>query len=82
MQHKHQRLHRKHRRGGSAKHQTGGDWWRQIPRGETIQISSEREFPQIPTGGLGRGSGGDHSVQALAVKTTGVGRSDRATTAI
>jgi hypothetical protein len=63
-------------RGGStssssARHLIGGVRWRRIPRGETTQISSERKFPQFPTRGVGRGSGGDHSVQASAVRTTG-----------
>jgi hypothetical protein len=82
MQLKHQRLHSKHRRGGLAKHQTRGDWWRRIPRGNTIQISSERKLPQIPTGGVGRGSGGDHSVKASVTKVSGVGWSGQATVAV
>jgi hypothetical protein len=59
MQIKHQRLHRKHRGGSSAKHQIGGEWWRRIPKGNTIQISSEGKIPRFPTGGVGRGGGGD-----------------------
>jgi hypothetical protein len=81
VQLKHQWLHSKHRRGGLMKHQTRGDLWRRIPRGNTIQISSEGKFPWIPTGGVGRGSGGDHSVQASAAKVTGDGRSGQAAAA-
>jgi hypothetical protein len=72
-------MHSKHRRGGWEKHLTGGDWWRRIPRGSTIPISSEGKFPWIPTGGVGRGSGGDHPVQASTAKVTRVGRNGRAT---
>jgi hypothetical protein len=81
MQLKHQRLHSKHRRRGLVKHPTGGDWWRWIPRGNTIQISSKGKFLRIPNGGVGRGSGGDHSIQASVAKVTEDGRSGQATVA-
>jgi hypothetical protein len=78
----HQRVHSKPRSGGWEKHLTGGDWWRRIPRGSTIPISSEGRFPRIPTGGVGRGSGGDHSVQASAARVTGDGRSVQVAAAV
>jgi hypothetical protein len=81
VQLKHQRLHSKHKGGSSAKHQIGGEWWRRIPKGNIIQISSEGKIPRFPTGGVGRGGGGDHSVQASAAKVAGVGRNGRATAA-
>jgi hypothetical protein len=77
----HQRMHSKHRRGGWEQHLTGGDWWRRIPRGNPIQISSEGKNPRFPTGGVGRGGGGDHSVQASAAIVAGVSRNGQATTA-
>jgi hypothetical protein len=79
VQLKHQRLHSKHRGGSSEKHQIGGEWWRRILKGNTIQISSEGKIPRFPTGGVGRGGGGDHSVKASAAKVAGVGRNGRAT---
>jgi hypothetical protein len=35
------------------------------PEGDTTQISPERKFSQIPTGGVGRGSGGDHFAPSI-----------------
>jgi hypothetical protein len=65
----------------SARHRIGGAQRRQIPRGETTQISPERKPSQIPTEGVGRGSGGDHLAQAAMTKITGDGQRDQAAAA-
>jgi hypothetical protein len=66
LQIKHQRRHSKHRGGSPAKHQIGGEWWRRIPKGITTQISSERRVPRFPTGGAGRGGGGEYFAKVAA----------------
>jgi hypothetical protein len=74
-------MHSKHRSGGWEKHLTGGDWWRRIPKGNTIQISSEGKILRFPTGGVGRGGGGDHFAKVAAAIVAGVGRNGQATAA-
>jgi hypothetical protein len=63
VQLKHQRLLSKHMKGDLVKYQTGGDWWRRIPRGNTTQVSSERRRPAIPLGGAGGGRWGEWFTQ-------------------
>jgi hypothetical protein len=49
------------------------------PERKITQISSEGKNPWIPTGGVGRGDGGNRPVQASAAKVAGIGRNGRTT---
>jgi hypothetical protein len=80
-QRKHQRLRSKHRRGGSAKHQTGDDWRRQIPRGRTTRSprgGGARRFHPVE---MVEGARAHVSPKVATTEVTGAGRRGKAAAA-